>query len=30
MWMLSLEPMATASVDLIVEYDIDGRRPDVE
>ena len=27
MWMLSLEPMTTASVDLSVEYDIDGRRP---
>jgi glycogen debranching enzyme len=27
MWMLSLEPMATATLDLSVEYDIDGRRP---
>ncbi len=27
MWMLSLEPMATASVDLSVEYEADGRRP---
>ena len=27
MWMLSLEPMATASVDVSVVYDIDGRPP---